>query len=271
MLPDILARVGNSPAFFFVDPFGTKDIAFNELLPIFRRQWTTEVLITLHTDGIAKKAGWFAHENAADSADREKARKLTEHLAVALDIPLTKLREGWRETGERGNTAAFEERALAYYLKRLRSNRTRFTFTKPFRVLYYRPDDPFRQTPVCFHLVFATQHEKGLFEMNDAMADALSTFYREVYSDSFFPTFEAEHEQQVGRVAVQRKIGAQFASKPFTIDDVKRHCMQETDCLLKGADYRKLILQMARTRDLQKLDVGTPSNTHTRFRLIKRL
>src|SRR4051812_32768226 len=50
VVPEILSRVGESPAFFFIDPFGTKGVAFSDLLPIFKRRWTNEVLITFHTD-----------------------------------------------------------------------------------------------------------------------------------------------------------------------------------------------------------------------------
>jgi three-Cys-motif partner protein len=107
VLGDILRRVGDAPAFFFLDPFGTKGLPFRDLLPLFRRVARTEVLITLHTDGIAKKAGWFASLDDADPQKRKTALALTEHLAKA---------------------------------------------------------------PVCFYLVFGTQHQKGLYEMNDCMA-----------------------------------------------------------------------------------------------------
>lgn len=167
-IPDILQRVAESPAFFFIDPFGTKGIAFRKLTPIFKRRWTNEVLITFHTDGIAKKAGWFRKENSADPMEKENAQHFLDHLAAALNISLAKLREGWRQTADKGDTPAFEERAVGCYLKQLRSRETRFKFVKPFKVRYYDPDEPFKRTPVCFHLVFATQHEKGLFKMNDA-------------------------------------------------------------------------------------------------------
>jgi hypothetical protein len=134
-------------------------------------------------------------------------------------------------------------------------------------VLYYAPD-ALTERPVCFPLVFATRHEKGLFVMNDAMAKALDTFYHEVYSETFFPEFEREREQQVGTSAVQREISVHFSSKPFTIDDVKRHCMQNTEFLLKSADYRNLILEMAQTGSLRRLDGGQTSNARTRFRVI---
>jgi three-Cys-motif partner protein len=269
VIPDILKRIDNAPAFFFIDPFGTKDIAFADLLPIFNRASRTEVLITLHTDGIAKKAGWFARENSPDPADQVRAQKLTTHLARALDVPLDELRQAWRKTNEEGNTTAFENRALLHYLRRLRSKkRTRFKFTKAFRVLYYRADT-LKERPVCFHLVFATQHEKGLFEMNDSMVDALRTFYREVYSGSFIPTFEAEHEQLVGEAAVLREIEKVFSSKLFTVDDVKRHCMQETDYLLRGPEYRKLILSMVQSKELRKVGKGPISNNQTKFEFVR--
>ncbi len=91
-LPDILQRIGDAPAFFFIDPFGTKHIAFEQLRPIFNRRATTEVLITLQTAGIVTKAGWFARE---DSDKKDTARKLTEHPAAALDLSVEEFRRGW--------------------------------------------------------------------------------------------------------------------------------------------------------------------------------
>lgn len=264
-LPDILRRVGHAPAFFFIDPFGTKGIAFKELLPIFQRRDRTEVLITLHTDGIAKKAGYFRREDSSDSKVRATALELTQHLASALGISHARLRKGWLESA---NTAEFEDRVLKYYLKRLVANDTQFNYAKAFRVMYYR-NDAFAEAPVCFQLVFATQSEKGLFVMNDRMVDAVRKFNSEVYSDSFFPQFEDEHERRVGRVAVMNEILSRFASRTFTIDDVKRHCMQSTDYLLKGSEYRALLLDMAKPEaSLKKLDAGQPSNANTRFRVV---
>jgi three-Cys-motif partner protein len=264
VLPEIVQRIAGAPAFFFIDPFGTKGIAFSKLRPIFRRRNTTEVLITLHTDGIAKKSGWFAREDDRNPRARNVAGKLTGNLAEALDAPLNELREAWRETAGSGDTAAFEKRALDYYLKKLRH--AGFKFTKAFRVLYYNAGT-LREAPVCFHLVFGTRHEKGLFEMNDAMVEALGKFYREVYSDTFFPEFEAEREKLVGAEAVRREIENAFRSKSFSIDDVKRHCMQRTDYLIKGSEYRQLIFTMAREGGLRRITGGPISNETTQFEL----
>ena len=138
VIPEVLDRVAESPTFFFIDPFGTKGIAFARLSPVFKRRWTNEVLITFHTDGIAKKAGWFRKENSADATERENARQFIDHLASALNISISKLRSGWLETAAKGNTAAFEERVVNYYLKQLRSAETLFKYVKPFKVRVLR-------------------------------------------------------------------------------------------------------------------------------------
>jgi three-Cys-motif partner protein len=262
-VPEILTLIGDAAAFFFVDPFGTKDIPFEDLLPIFQRKARTEVLITLHTDGIAKKAGWFAKIDAPNVKDRGNARKLTEHLAAALDIPLEQLRKGWDESRAQGGTSAFEERVRRWYVRRLKNKkRTRFQCSKSFKVLY-RPD---RHSSVCFHLIFATQKEIGLFKMNNAMASALEDFYADVYSGTLFPEYADEREQEIGREAVRREILSRFAADAFTVEDVKRHCMQETDCVLKEGEYRKLVSEMRKAGQLERLDIG-PMTKEARFRV----
>ncbi len=118
VLPDILNRIGQCPAFFFIDPFGTKGIPFIELLRLFQRSATTEVLITLHTDGIAKKAGYFGSADDPDPKKARVARRMTEGLAAALNIPWQELRVWWNTcvTQGQGGTAAFEDRVLHHYL-----------------------------------------------------------------------------------------------------------------------------------------------------------
>jgi three-Cys-motif partner protein len=181
VLDAILRRISHAPAFFFLDPFGTKGLPFRDLLPLFHRVARTEVLITLHTDGMAKKAGWLASLEDADPRKRKIASGLTENLAKALDLSRDDLYAWWVACGGKnggGWTTAFEQRVLRHYRTILRVPQTSFQFTKAFPVHYYRPDaPPGEEAPVCFYLVFGTQHKKGLYEMNDYMVKALDRFY----------------------------------------------------------------------------------------------
>jgi len=150
------------------------------------------VLITLQTGGIATKAGWFAKENSSKPGERETARKLTNHLAAALDLPTDKLRDGWQES--------------------------------------------------------------------------LEDLYSELYSGTLFPDFAEQRDQQTGRALARREILREFAGKSFTVEDVKQHCMQETDCVLKEGDYRNLVLEMRRNGELERIGSG-PIARDTKFKV----
>lgn len=90
----------------------------------------------MQTDGIAKKAGWIARLDSERERDRNVARKLVQHLADALAMPIDKLRTVWEETGALGNTEAFENRLKRYYLALLRHpKKTAFLHTA-FKVRY---------------------------------------------------------------------------------------------------------------------------------------
>jgi hypothetical protein len=53
---EILGKIGNTPAFFFLDPFGTKGIPFTDLLPLLNRIAITEVVI-VHLGGRVMQQG----------------------------------------------------------------------------------------------------------------------------------------------------------------------------------------------------------------------
>jgi three-Cys-motif partner protein len=133
-LDDILRRIGNSPAFFFLDPFGTKGLPFKELLPLFRRTARTEVFINFQTDGIAKKAGWLPSLDDSDRIKRQQAWAQTENPVNALAVSREELSSWWAEyvINDSGGTDAFEQRALQHYLTLLMSSNTKFQFTKAF-------------------------------------------------------------------------------------------------------------------------------------------
>ena len=56
-------------------------------------------------------------------------------------------------------------------------------------------------------------------------------------------------------------------SRPKTsIEDVKLRCMQETDCVLKEGEYRKLVFDMRKKGQLERLDTGRMTKD-ARFRV----
>jgi hypothetical protein len=67
-------------------------------------------------------------------------------------------------------------------------------------------------------------------------------------------------------VRSQGEILKEFAGKIFTIEDVKQLCMQETGCVLKEGDYRKLVFDMRKDGERERLG-GGPITKATRFRI----
>jgi three-Cys-motif partner protein len=271
VLDEILCKIGNAPAFFFLDPFGTKGIPFTDLLPVFNRTAPTEVFITLHTDGIAKKAGWFRALDDTNIRKRKTALALTEHLSRALSISHDELYAWWKEyvLGNNGGTVAFEQRVLQHYQTVLKGPQTTFQFTKAFPVYYYRQDaPPHEETPVCFYVIFGTQHKKGLYVMNDCMVKARDQFVAQEYSLTFFPQFGEDIDKPKELVRLQQEILARFRDTPFTIEQMKQRLTQESFLLVKRGEYREAVLELKQSGRLQQMDNGRMTNEGTRFQVV---
>jgi three-Cys-motif partner protein len=255
-LPDILERIGEAPAFFFIDPFGTKDIPFWALGPIFTRSTRTEVLITLHTDGIVKKAGYFEGLEDADPKVRRQAGAMTQNCADALGLSLDTLRAWWQGCirDGHGGSLALEQRVLDHYRACLRGPATRFRFVKAFPVPYINEDaPPSERTPVCFYLVFATQHERGLEVMNAGMVRAVERFRHEEYQHTFWPMLlpQLERDQQIAQL--EREIRERFAGREFTRERMTHDLMQETALLLPNGDYGRVLKRLVQEQKVAQL------------------
>ena len=64
-IPEILNIIGDAPALFFIDPFGSTSVYFSHLHPILRRtQKITELITNFDTDGLYRIARASLSENA---------------------------------------------------------------------------------------------------------------------------------------------------------------------------------------------------------------
>lgn len=74
-IPQILKLLGNLPAFFFVDPFGVKDIPWDALEPVLRRPYT-DALINFHGRTAGQLAGLFFSQVRRSSSYGERLNKV---------------------------------------------------------------------------------------------------------------------------------------------------------------------------------------------------
>jgi len=144
----ILADVGRGhqgpvPVFSFIDPFGATGLPFQAVTEILSSQ-SCEVLLNLDSDGIARLMG------------ANEIGKNTQHLNRLFGDT------AWRsEIGQGLSIQQLCAGVLTAYKRRLRAlTNVRYVFA------FAMNDKPGRLN---YHLVFASQHPKGLEKMKEAM------------------------------------------------------------------------------------------------------
>jgi len=150
-LSDILRLIRNSPALFFLDPYGPTFIHFEDLTPILRRTaGATEIIVNFDADGLYR---------IARGALSTKTELKT---AAAFADQVTKIigSDSWLEIFENSSmdAAEGENYLLGKYLENMRGHMS-FVFAYPIReALDKRPK---------YHFVFGTRHYDGVELMND--------------------------------------------------------------------------------------------------------
>lgn len=169
VVDDVLAIVAHSPAFFFLDPFGTKDLPMDGLIDhIAQRAQPTDILLRYATETVRRLAGAYEKNDVRSPAH---ARNLDNWFRGT----------DWRTIlSNHGVGPTRDEQLLSYYTTQLETiSRGRFKFARAYPI---RTIDGF----VKYHLVFATGDRLGLKLMSDILYEAEIQFGEQ----------QAAHEQQ---------------------------------------------------------------------------
>lgn len=133
----------NSPLFSFIDPFGTKGLWFDVVSELLSRP-ACEALINFDSDGVGRVL------KAGDDANHEQ--NLDKLFGTAE----------WRnELEPKLGLTELSRQAVNLYLRRLRSI-PKVDYAFPFEMTSKRG-------LINYHLVFASQHPKGLEKMKESM------------------------------------------------------------------------------------------------------
>lgn len=162
-LPEILTQISNSPALFFIDPFGPTYVHFSHLQPILTRdQKITELIINFDTDGLRR------------IVDASLSEKINPKTAETNSQNVTKIigSENWKQklTGRNLSTEECEMILLKEYMQ----NITKFGY----QVVAY----PIREAldkKLKYHFVYCTRHSDGIVLMNDFIREEEDLLYGE--------------------------------------------------------------------------------------------
>lgn len=150
-IPDIVKKISNAPAFFFIDPYGIKGVDKNTLDVIVNRKGATEIFLNYMKMGLTRMSGQYKNIDHRDDNIRIKAIKTVSHIDSLF--------------GGRSWIEKDEEKLLKHFVKQVFSKNYKFVLN--FNVPY--PD----RSGTIYNLLFATNYESAEKIMKDIMTAKL--------------------------------------------------------------------------------------------------
>lgn len=162
-LPEIIAKIGNSPALFFIDPFGPTYVHFSHLHPILKRNHKiTELIINFDTDGLRRIVDASLSERINPKTAETNSQNVTKIIGS----------EDWKQTLSGKNLSTQESEMIL--LREYMQNITEFGY----HVVAYPIREALNKNPK-YHFVYCTRHPDGIGLMNDFIREEEDLLYGE--------------------------------------------------------------------------------------------
>ncbi len=167
---EILKQIGNSPALFFIDPFGPTYVHFSHLQPILTRtQRITELIVNFDVDGLRRIT------NAALS-DRINPKTAETNLQNITKIIGSEI---WKQKIANKNLSS--EECEIILLQEYMSNIVNYGYD----VVAYPIREALDKRPK-YHFVYCTRYSDGIDLMNDFIREEEDFALRRTYRRAFY-------------------------------------------------------------------------------------
>lgn len=231
-----------STLFFYLDPYGIKDLEFDMVRQIYERapNQSTEVLINFNFRAFMRMSGNWNYADAADEVDRKvKSSKVdTVDRVMGGDY--------WRAivTNPTLTKIAREEAVINAYMVRVRA-----FFPFVYAIPVKERDDSERGIPedelARYHLIFGTRSRRAVVYMNDVAKNALDPYFRQ-FRDGLLFDFTPERYQAMDRNKVKDAIVQSVSSEKRRRPAVYESVMPAYFMDYLKKDYRAMIDELAR-------------------------
>lgn len=161
-IPEVLKKISDAPAFFFIDPYGIKGVTKESIDLIVNRIGSTEIFLNYMQMGVKRVKGQYKNVNHKDEKIRIMAIKTVAHMDSLF--------------GDASWVDKAENELLKHFVKQVFSKNYRFVLN--FNVPY--PD----RSDTIYNLLFATNYDCGEKIMKDIMTKKL--FKDTLFEDSPF-------------------------------------------------------------------------------------
>ncbi len=229
-----------STLFFYLDPYGIKDLDFETVRQIYERDTSqsTEVLINFNFKTFMRMSGnWSYSDSTSEVVQKVKQAKIeTVNSVMGGDYWLGIITNPKLDKIERENTV------VAAYLERVRQF-FRYTYSIPVKEL----DESGAAIPVDdlakYHLIFGTRSPRAVVYMNDVALNALEPYFNQ-FKDGLLFDFTPPRYGQCPVSDVKTAIIEVADARPLTRLQIyeaviPRHFMQR-----RKKDYRAVIHEL---------------------------
>ncbi len=189
-MPDILSRIGNSPALFFIDPLGPTQVYFSHLQPLLTRSQNriTELIVNFDTDGLYRITRAALSKKINPKTAETDAQNVTDILGSS----------NWRQKLETLEVTTEEGQAIL--LNEYVNNLQRFGYD----VVAYPIRESLNKNPE-YYFIYCTRHRDGIALMNDFIREEEDLLYGEHVEDRL-PLFQDEASLSREKEARQDKL-----------------------------------------------------------------
>lgn len=246
-LTKIAGMAKSHTVFLYVDPYGIKELPFEELAKIYEQinksGASVEVLMNFNSAGFIR-CGLVALKMESTFTDSELTDDF--HEETLSDIQgltpqqMDEIAGGdyWKDIvidsnlsfaeKEQKITTAYMNQMIKYYS---------MVRDFPIKAKYHHKTPKYR-------LIYGTRHPDGIFLMNDIMYDARERFLKSEFADGkLFDTRPIEEERDM--TAFTKNLYEIISKEqPITRKSVKLTAMQEFFCRYKTGDYSKAIIEL---------------------------
>jgi three-Cys-motif partner protein len=241
LVPKVLSKIGNAPAFFFIDPYGPTSVRFASLLPILERsQRVTELIINFNAVGLRRVADTL-HSNA----HTDRAIKARDTNAVNVSEILGSDR--WRAQFEINNLTT--QQRETFLVNEYMENLSRYGFN----VVRYGIRKSINHSPK-YYLVFCTRHNDGVTLMNSFVREEEDQLFMETVTNPIQPSlFDPLKEEIQGRREELKRMISEYlkGSRQTTRRRIKRHFIFQRFGDFHDKDYHAVVQELVNEGELQ--------------------
>lgn len=226
-----------STLFFYLDPYGIKDLDFETVKQIYERNpaQSTEVLINFSFKTFMRMSGNWSYTDSAD----EVARKVKEEkrdtvtrvmggdywIQIVTNPALTKIQR------EDAIVQAYMERVRTYF---------KYTYSIPVKEI----DDPGGSVPTDdlakYHLIFGTRSPRAVLYMNDVAYNALEPYFNKFKEGLLFSMLPSRYEP-TSQERIKEEILKIVASRSLKRPDIIEAIVTKFFLQYKSKEYRAII------------------------------